>query len=326
MSTRSFLVEVIVHAVRAAVGAALLTSTAAAALQDADEVTDHLREHLNVPRSGLAIEGYDPVAYFPEGGGDPKKGAKTRTVEYRGATYRFASDANRDRFLAMPSHYAPAYGGWCAYAMADDDRVEIDPESFLIEDGSLLLFFDGFFADTRNRWLKEGRDELRGRADGHWTSFADEMRHRDVLGWSVDANGVALGGFDPMTYVLPNAEGEIVPRAGSTKFTTTVRGLTYRFASDANRRAFLRAPSSYEPAFGGLDPLRLIAGEAVAADPARFARTKDGRLVLFAAPAGGEADPVEAWSADRDALERRARAAFTRHVAALREAQERSAR
>ena len=301
--------------------ALLLGFTALAALttahaQDREGPVDPVREHLNLAKDGLALDGYDPVAYFPEGGGEPKKGAKTRTVEYRGATYRFANDANRERFRAEPSRFAPAFGGWCAYAMASDDRVEIDPESFLIEDGSLLVFFDGFFADTRKSWKKEGPEKLRPKADGFWNSFADEPRHRDTLGYA-HADGLALGGYDPVAYFEPNEIGAIVPLAGDAKLAVTERGLTYRFASAANRDAFLRAPSVHEPAFGGWDPLRLIAGEAVTPDPDRFAHTAAGRVVLFAAPADGAADPVEAWNADRSALETRAAAAYAKHVADL---------
>ena len=105
-----------------------------------DPPSDPISPKLNVPKSRLAIDGYDPVAYFPEGGAEPRKGEKNLTVNYRGATYSFATEANRERFRHEPSKYEPAYGGWCAYAMASDDRVEIDPKSFLIEDGSLLLY------------------------------------------------------------------------------------------------------------------------------------------------------------------------------------------
>lgn len=294
-----------------------LTALTAAHAQEREGPIDPLREHLNLAKNGLALDGYDPVAYFPEGGSDPSKGAKTRTVEYRGATYRFANDANRERFRGEPSRFAPAYGGWCAYAMASDDRVEIDPESFLIEDGSLLVFFDGFFADTRKSWRKEGPDELRPKADGFWNSFADEARHRDLLGYAHE-DGLALGGYDPVTYSVANEAGELVPRAGDAKLQVTERGLTYRFANAANRDLFLSAPSTFEPACGGWDPVRLIAGTAIAPDPMRFAHTADGRLVLFAAPADGAPDPIEAWNADRSALESRAAAAFTKHVADLR--------
>ncbi len=86
---------------------------------------------------GVAILGYDPVAYFTEGA--PTKGDPAYTAEYDGATWYFANAANRDRFLAEPKTYAPAYGGWCAYGMAQGGKVPIDPAAWKIVDGTLYL-------------------------------------------------------------------------------------------------------------------------------------------------------------------------------------------
>lgn len=122
----------------------------------------------NVDRSGLALHGYDPVSYFPEGGAIPKKGNPSRVSEYLGATYRFADADNQERFEADPQRYAPAYGGWCAWAMVTGERVDVDPRSFLIENDRLLLFYDGLFADTRERWLKSSNLTLGSDADSQW--------------------------------------------------------------------------------------------------------------------------------------------------------------
>lgn len=122
----------------------------------------------NLDRDGLALSGYDPVAYFEVGGGKPTKGDAKHEFTYRGVKYRFATAANLDTFKADPRAYEPQYGGWCAYAMARGDKVEIDTESFLVVDGKLYLFFNGLFADTRAKWQKEGHETLRPRADEHW--------------------------------------------------------------------------------------------------------------------------------------------------------------
>lgn len=127
-------------------------------------------EHHNVGSGGLALEGYDPVAYFPAGGGAARLGDPAITTERDGLTYRFATEANRQRFLADPAHYLPAYGGWCAWAMVDGERVAVDPESWLIEEGRLLLFYDGLFGDTRRQWL-EADGPLRPSADDAWESL-----------------------------------------------------------------------------------------------------------------------------------------------------------
>src|SRR5687767_3169286 len=84
-----------------------------------------------------AIRGYDPVAYHTEG--KPVPGAPGITHEWDGATWHFASEANRARFAADPARYAPRYGGYCAYGTSQGYKVSIDPAAFAIVDGVLYL-------------------------------------------------------------------------------------------------------------------------------------------------------------------------------------------
>lgn len=86
---------------------------------------------------GLALKGYDPVAYFTTG--RPTPGREQFTHRYRGAAYRFASAENRDRFAAAPEAYAPQYGGYCAYAISINRIADIDPARWAIVDGKLYL-------------------------------------------------------------------------------------------------------------------------------------------------------------------------------------------
>ncbi len=131
-------------------------------------------EGYNLPNSRLAIEGYDPVAYFPEGGGSPAKGDKRFEATEKGVTYRFASQANVDLFRANPGKYEPAHGGWCTYAMgADGSKVEVDPKSFLVTDNRLFLFYKGLFNDTRSSFLKD-QAALTTKADANWKSLTGE--------------------------------------------------------------------------------------------------------------------------------------------------------
>jgi YHS domain-containing protein len=312
--------------------AVLPTSTAFQ--QEAPVPVDPARSRSNLAERHLALGGHDPVAYFPEGGAAPRKGNKDLTVEYRGAQYRFASRANRELFLTRPSDFAPAFGGWCAYAMADGERVEVDPKSFLVEDGSLLVFYDGLFADTRKSWLAEGPDELRAKADRAWLAYAGEPRRRDLAGWA-HTDGLALGGYDPVAYRQPADRGagddgasddgagddakEAVQRAvlGDARFAARERGLTYHFASEANRLAFLVNPGHFEPAFGGHDALALAAGEVRAGAPQHFGFLADGRLVLLGPAVEGAPSPEETWNRERDRLAPLAKAAFEAHLAAL---------
>jgi hypothetical protein len=126
--------------------------------------------HFNLGKGELALQGYDPVAYFAAGGGKPRKGLATITATHEGVLYRFASAENRKLFLATPATFEPQYGGWCAFAMADKEKVEIDPESFLVSDGRLYLFFKSWYADTRAKWKKDERG-LAAKADAAWRAL-----------------------------------------------------------------------------------------------------------------------------------------------------------
>ena len=97
-----------------------------------------------------AIDGYDPVAYFQEG--RPLRGDARYRHEWNGVTWRFASEANRAAFAAEPERYAPQFGGYCAYAVANGYTAKSDPEAWHIAEGRLYLNFD---AGTRDDWLAD---------------------------------------------------------------------------------------------------------------------------------------------------------------------------
>lgn len=109
-----------------------------------------------------AIKGYDAVAYFTEG--KPVKGSKTFTHPWREATWRFSSAENRDRFAADPEKYAPQYGGWCAYAMAEGSKVKIDPKAWDIVENKLYL---NYSLAIQKKWQAEREQRIRN-ADSHW--------------------------------------------------------------------------------------------------------------------------------------------------------------
>lgn len=128
----------------------------------------------NLAKDKLAIEGYDPVGYFAEGGGKPTKGDAKFELTHRGARYRFASQQNLDAFKAVPDKYEPAHGGWCTYAMGENgEKVEVDPKSFVVENGRLFLFYKDLFNDTRSKYLKSS-DALRKKADANWQKTTGE--------------------------------------------------------------------------------------------------------------------------------------------------------
>ncbi|WP_026959737.1 YHS domain-containing (seleno)protein [Aliagarivorans taiwanensis] len=117
--------------------------------------------------SNKAIRGYDPVAYFTQQAA--VKGSKQYTLEWQGADWLFSSAENLAAFEAEPERYAPQYGGYCAYALANDELAPIDPEQFTIVDGKLYL---NYSAKIQQRWLKN-RDEYISDADGHWPTVLE---------------------------------------------------------------------------------------------------------------------------------------------------------
>lgn len=109
-----------------------------------------------------AIRGYDPVAYFTQGA--PVRGSKEFRHEWHGATWYFATGANRDRFAADPAKFAPQYGGYCAYGVALGSAPPIDPNAWTIVDGKLYLNFN---LPTRAIWEKDIPGYIR-MADANW--------------------------------------------------------------------------------------------------------------------------------------------------------------
>lgn len=97
-----------------------------------------------------AINGYDTVAYFTEN--RPVKGQDVFVLDWKGAKWKFASQGNLDLFKANPDKYAPQYGGYCAYGVAKDSLVKVDPDQFTILDGKLYLNYD---AGVQKDWLKD---------------------------------------------------------------------------------------------------------------------------------------------------------------------------
>ena len=117
----------------------------------------------------IAIDGYDPVAYFKAN--KAIKGKKDLAVSHQGVIYYFSSGENKEEFKKNPSQYEPEYGGWCAYAMgAKGEKVSIDPETFKILNGKLYLFYNRFFNNTLKSWNKE-EVKLKPAADASWKKF-----------------------------------------------------------------------------------------------------------------------------------------------------------
>lgn len=125
----------------------------------------------NTAASGLALDGYDPVAYFAEGGGTPRRGDAKLTAEHEGRVYQFTSEENRARFVAAPARYEPQFGGWCAYAVANGYKFHVDPESYVVQDDRLLLFYRGALGDAKTEYEKADTAKQLREADMHWETL-----------------------------------------------------------------------------------------------------------------------------------------------------------
>lgn len=142
---------------------------ALAFVQVAGAQTAVRQKQFNLSKKGLAIEGYDPVAYFTEQ--KAVKGNSALAVFDEGVLYHFATEANKQLFLKNPRQYQPQYGGWCAYAMGDSgEKVEIDPETFKIVAGKLYLFYHSWTNNTLTKWNKN-ESKLKANADANWAKL-----------------------------------------------------------------------------------------------------------------------------------------------------------
>ncbi len=110
----------------------------------------------------LAVNGYDPVAYFVEG--KPIEGRGNLEYDWNGATWRFANKDNLDAFKAAPEAYAPRYGGYCAWAVSQGYTASADPHAWRIVDNKLYL---NYSKGVQRRWEKDVPGNIK-RADENW--------------------------------------------------------------------------------------------------------------------------------------------------------------
>lgn len=122
---------------------------------------------LNLSKSGLALRGYDPVAYF--NAGKPVKGDASITVKNGGAEYRFSSQENKELFIANPGKYLPEFGGFCAYGAAVNYKVDGDPSVWNIVDGKLYLNINR----SVNKTWRGDRQTYISKANKNWTKLKD---------------------------------------------------------------------------------------------------------------------------------------------------------
>ena len=118
--------------------------------------------------NGIAIAGYDAVAYFTLQ--NAVKGDSAIQLEWNGATWYFLSKDNRKLFEANPEKYAPQYGGYCAYGASKGYKAKTDPTAWTIVGQKLYLNYNN---QVKTGWLPDTTSRIRA-ADTYWESLTNK--------------------------------------------------------------------------------------------------------------------------------------------------------
>ena len=116
--------------------------------------------------TGLAIDGFDPVAYFVDG--RPRSGRPDLELRSGGAHWRFANEGNMAAFAADPDVYAPQFGGHDPVAVVRGAATPGHPELWLIADGHLYLFYS---EEARSAFARDPDSAIEA-AERHWPGVA----------------------------------------------------------------------------------------------------------------------------------------------------------
>ena len=115
-------------------------------------------------KNGIAIQGYDPVAYFESN--KAIQGNSEINAEYK-ATYFFSSEKSKTLFLKNPKKYAPQFGGYCAYGVSENHTSPTDPQAFTIVDDKLYLNYN---MKVKELWSKDREDRI-VKANENWKTL-----------------------------------------------------------------------------------------------------------------------------------------------------------
>lgn len=126
------------------------------------------KDLLNLDRTGVAIQGYDPVAFFTDN--RPVKGNSQFQSDYRGAKYYFASAEHKEAFDKEPAKYEPQFGGYCAYGASQGHPAPIKIEAWQIVNGRLLMQYD---LGVKDKFNKDQEGNLH-KADQNWPGIVEK--------------------------------------------------------------------------------------------------------------------------------------------------------
>lgn len=117
---------------------------------------------VNIDEKGIAIHGYDPVAYFVEK--KPVAGKLSLKHPWSGAIWLFSNTNNQQAFINAPEKYAPQFGGFCAYAASSGAFADTEPDAWSVVNGKLYLNYN---LTVRGIW-NSNRKEFIKKAEQHW--------------------------------------------------------------------------------------------------------------------------------------------------------------
>jgi len=124
---------------------------------------------------GVAIMGYDPVAYFTDG--KAVKGSDKFSYDWLGTPWHFASDEHRKMFMSQPVKYAPQYGGYCAGEVTFGSvTINIDPDAFKIIDGKLYLIYDKPDAE----YIAAHANDFLPKAEANWPAVKARLERDQI--------------------------------------------------------------------------------------------------------------------------------------------------
>ncbi len=143
-------------------------------------LTEGEGKHFNTNSAGVLLDGYDIVSYFD---GAPKAGSNQYVSVYAGISFWFSSKENKANFERDPGKYLPQFGGWCATGMAYElvdsrwpsGKYKIEPNTYLIEDEKLYLFYNFEGYDASKDWTRQ-RVKLLPKAEQTWSDYLDEKK------------------------------------------------------------------------------------------------------------------------------------------------------
>ncbi len=114
---------------------------------------------------GIAIKGYDPVAYFNQS--KAVQGSDSYLFAWSDTKWKFVSQANLDSFKLAPEKYAPQYGGYCAYGCSENHKSPTDPNAWTIIDNKLYL---NYSLKVKEFWLKDTISRIKA-ANAYWPAL-----------------------------------------------------------------------------------------------------------------------------------------------------------